>query len=86
MDRQEEILNELKRILQTVDGRDFVYNFFLTSCGVDFSQGIPTTKVDDYCAGARKPAIDILNMMIYHCHKEFEQMLSEQNIRRNSNG
>lgn len=86
MDREEEILNELKRILQTVDGRDFIYNFFLTSCGVDFAYGYPAVKVDDYTAGVKKPAIDILNMMIYHCGKEFEQMLKEQKIRRDSNG
>ena len=86
MDRQEEVVNELKRLLQTVDGRDFIYNFFLTSCGVDFAQGYPATKVDEYNTGVRKPAIDILNMMIYHCHKEFEQMVNEQQIRRNSNG
>lgn len=86
MDRQDEIVNELKRLLQTVDGRDFIFNFFLTSCGVDFTQGYPSTKTDEYNTGVRKPAIDILNMMIYHCHKEFEQMISEQQIRRNSNG
>lgn len=86
MDREEEIINELKRVLQTIDGRDFIYNFFLTSCGIDFLQGVPSGKADEYITGVRKPAIDILNMMIYHCGKEFEQMLKEQRIRRDSNG
>ena len=86
MDRDDDIINELKRILQTYDGRDFIYNFFLSSCGVDFAVGYPVAHKDDYNEGVRKPAIDIMNMMIYHCHKEFEQMLNEQKIRSNSNG
>ena len=85
MDKNEELINELKRILQTVDGRDFFYNFFLLSCGVDFMAGYPSYQKDESNAGSQKPAIDIMNMMIYHCRKEFDTMINEQKLRSNSN-
>lgn len=81
MDREEYKIEALKRIMNTLDGRDFLYMFFSDSCGVDFLSGVPSTFKDEYTAGVRKPAIDIMNLMIYHCHSQFEKMLDEQKLR-----
>lgn len=81
MDRELDKVNELKRIMKTIDGRDFIYQFFAESCGVDFLTGIPSNDVDDFKRGIRKPAIDIFNLMVYHCYEEFKQMLNEQSLR-----
>ena len=69
----------------TVDGRDFIYNFFLDSCGVDFAVGIPSGIKNEYDIGVKKPAIDLFNLMIYHCPEKFKLMLDEQDRRRASN-
>jgi hypothetical protein len=82
----EQQLNELKRIMGTVDGRDFIYNFALYSCGVDYSSGIPSGLASEYNSGVRKPAIDLFNLLVYHCYDNFKLMLQEQELRRNSNG
>lgn len=82
----EQQLNELKRIMGTVDGRDFIYNFVLSSCGVDYSTGIPSGLTSEYNLGMRKPAIDLFNLLVYHCNDNFGLMLKEQELRRNSNG
>lgn len=75
-------VEELKRLMNTVDGRDFIYNFFLDSCGVDFEVGIPSGIRDEYNVGVKKPAIDIFNLMVYHCPDKFKLMLDEQQMRR----
>jgi hypothetical protein len=82
----EQQLNELKRIMGTVDGRDFLYNFVLFSCGVDYSSGIPSGLTSEYLTGVKKPAIDLFNLLVYHCYDNFKLMLQEQELRRNSNG
>lgn len=78
-------IEELKRILDTVDGRDFLFNFILDSCGVDYTVGIPSKKCDDFEAGRKKPAIDLFNIMNYHCHEKFVIMINEQRQRRDAN-
>ena len=82
-DRQ---INELIRIMGTADGRDFRYNFALLHCGVDFANGIPSNVKSDFEMGSRKPAIDLFNLLVYHCYDKFKLMLDEQDMRRNSNG
>lgn len=82
MDRHEEMVNELKRIMNTVDGRDFIYQFFLESCGVDFSEGIPSGMKDPYFFGVKKPAIDMFNLLVYNCYDKFNLMNVEQKTRR----
>lgn len=85
-DRELDKINELKRIMKTVDGRDFIYQFFADSCGVDFLLGIPTSFKDEYTQGIRKPALDIFNLLVYYCRDDFETMLSEQRLRANNEG
>lgn len=80
-DREFDKINELKRIMKTVDGRDFLYQFVADSCGVDLSSGIPSTQKDDYKQGIMKPAIDLFNLMVYHCYQDFLTMLEEQKLR-----
>lgn len=70
----------------TADGRDFLYNFVLLHCGVDFANGIPSNVKSDFEMGSRKPAIDLFNLLVYHCYDKFKLMLDEQDMRRNSNG
>lgn len=70
----------------TVDGRYFIYNFALTYCGVDYAVGVPTNLKSEFELGVRKPAIDLFNLMVYHCPDKFKLMLDEQERRRNSNG
>jgi hypothetical protein len=72
--------------MKTIDGRDFLYNFVLDSCGVDFAIGIPSGVRGEYENGVRKPAIDLFNLLIYNCHEDFNLMLDEQRRRRESNG
>lgn len=67
--------------MNTIDGRDFLFQFISDSCGVDFSAGIPSTPVDEYKQGLRKPAIDLFNLMVYNCYENFLTMLSEQKLR-----
>lgn len=81
MDREIDKINELKRIMKTVDGRDFIYQFFNDSCGVDFSVGIPSVFKGEYNQGILKPAIDIYNLLVYHCYNDFKLMLDEQSQR-----
>lgn len=80
-DREFDKINELKRIMNTVDGRDFLYQFIADSCGVDFMSGIPSTQKDDFKQGIVKPAIDLFNLMVYHCYDKFLIMLDEQKLR-----
>ena len=80
-DREFDKINELKRIMKTVDGRDFLYQFIADSCGVDYMVGIPSGQKDDYKQGIIKPAIDLFNLIVYHCHDEFLIMLNEQKMR-----
>ena len=80
-DRELDKINELKRIMNTVDGRDFLFQFISDSCGVDFSAGIPSAHIDDYKQGLYKPAIDLFNLMIYNCYDNFIKMISEQKLR-----
>lgn len=87
MDNREfDKINELKRIMKTVDGRDFLFQFMTDSCGVDFSVGIPSTQKDDYKQGMMKPAIDLFNLLVYHCYKDFLTMLDEQRLRAQQKG
>lgn len=79
-------IGELQRIMKTVDGRDFIYNFALESCGVDFAVGIPSITKNEYDIGIKKPAIDLFNLLIYHCYESFKLMLLEQEQRRKQNG
>lgn len=79
-------IGELQRIMNTIDGRDFLYNFALECCGVDFSLGVPSITKDEYLIGMQKPAIDLFNLLVYHCHEKFELMLAEQEMRRKNNG
>jgi hypothetical protein len=79
-------IGELQRIMNTVDGRDFFYNFFLESCGVDFSVGVPSGIRNEYDSGLKKPAIDFFNLLVYHCPEKFKLMLDEQGRRRTNNG
>ena len=79
-------VEELKRIMSTVDGRDFLYNFFLTYCGVDLSVGVPSGVRNEYDAGVKKPAIDFFNLLVYHCHDKMILMNTEQEQRRANNG
>lgn len=72
--------------MDTVDGRDFIYNFIMESCGVDYSIGIPSTLKTEYDMGNKKPAIDLFNLLVYNCHDKFKLMLDEQERRRLSNG
>jgi hypothetical protein len=82
MDNREfDKINELKRIMKTVDGRDFIFQFLADSCGVDLSVGIPSTQKDDFRQGMMKPAIDLFNLIVYHCYNDFLTMLSEQKLR-----
>ena len=85
-DRELDKINELKRIMKTVDGRDFIYQFFADSCGVDFLNGLPSTYKDEYTQGIRKPAIDIFNLLVYNCYEDFKSMLSEQKLRAQNEG
>lgn len=85
-DRELDKINELKRIMKTVDGRDFIYQFFSDSCGVDFLNGLPSTLKDEYTQGIRKPAIDIFNLLVYNCYEDFKIMLSEQKMRAQNEG
>lgn len=80
-DRELDKINELKRIMNTVDGRDFLYQFIADSCGVDFMSGIPSAQKDDFKQGIVKPAIDLFNLMVYHCYDKFLIMLDEQRLR-----
>lgn len=82
MDRHEEMVNELKRIMNTIDGRDFIYQFFLESCGVDFSEGIPSGRKDEYYSGVKKPAIDMFNLLVYNCYDKLILMINEQKNRK----
>lgn len=84
MDDQQ--INELIRIMGTVDGRDFLYNFALLHCGVDFANGIPSNVKSDFEMGSRKPAIDLFNLLVYHCYDKFKLMLDEQKQRSAING
>ena len=79
--REFDKVNELKRIMNTVDGRDFLYQFMTDSCGVDFCSGIPSNQKDDFKQGMVKPAIDLFNLMVYHCYDKFKIMLDEQRLR-----
>ena len=79
--RDEEKINELKRIMATVDGRDFIYQFFLDSCGVDFAVGIPSVFKNEYNQGIIKPAIDMMNLLVYNCYENFMLMIKEQSLR-----
>ena len=79
--REFDKINELKRIMKTVDGRDFLYQFLTDSCGVDLLSGIPSNQKDDFKQGIIKPAIDLFNLIVYHCHDEFLIMLDEQRLR-----
>lgn len=81
---EDDKINELKRLMNTIDGRDFIYNFFADSCGVDFAVGIPSNFKDEYTQGLRKPAVDMFNLLIYHCYDKFKLMLDEQKIRAES--
>lgn len=84
MDNRElDKINELKRIMNTVDGRDFIYQFISDSCGVDFLSGIPSNFKDEYTQGLRKPAIDMFNLLVYYCYDKFLIMLNEQKLRIN---
>lgn len=79
-------INELIRIMSTVDGRDFLYSFVLSSCGVDYTVGVPSGVRGDYDVGVKKPAIDLFNLLVYHCPDKFKLMLEEQNQRSAING
>lgn len=79
-------IGELQRIMSTVDGRDFLYNFFLTYCGVDFSVGVPSSVRNEYDVGVKKPAIDFFNLLVYHCPEKLVLMNTEQEQRRANNG
>lgn len=78
-------IGELQRIMNTIDGRDFLYNLVLESCGIDMAIGIPATQANDYTQGYRKVGIDIFNLLIYHCPEQFTKMLDEQKLRRRNN-
>jgi hypothetical protein len=67
--------------MKTIDGRDFLYMFIADSCGVDFLSGIPSNNTDEFKMGQRKPAIDLFNLMVYHCYEDFKKMLDEQTLR-----
>lgn len=82
-DREFDKINALKRIMDTLDGRDFLYQFLIDSCGIDCTVGIPNNQKDDYRQGIMKPGIDLFNLLIYHCHDKFNLMISEQKIRSN---
>ena len=79
--REFDKINELKRIMKTVDGRDFLYQFMADSCGVDLLSGIPSTQRDDFRQGIMKPAIDLFNLIVYYCYNDFLIMLDEQRLR-----
>lgn len=81
---EDRYINELKRIMNTFDGRDFIYNFFLEKSGVDFQQGYPIGNKSEYEQGVRKTGIDMLNLLIYHCNDKMQIMLSEQKQKENS--
>lgn len=81
MDRQDDMINELRRLMNTIDGRDFIYQFFSMSCGIDFSVGIPSNNTDEFTRGVRKPAIDMFNLLVYNCYDKFKTMLDEQSLR-----
>lgn len=83
---EEQQINELIRIMGTVDGRDFLYNFALLYCGVDYANGVPSNVRGDYETGVRKPAIDLFNLLVYHCYDKFKLMLDEQKQRSAING
>lgn len=82
----EQQIGEFQRIMNTIDGRDFIYNFVLESCGVDLSSGIPNSTRNEFDAGTKKVAIDIFNLLVYHAHDNFKKMLLEQEQRRLNNG
>lgn len=82
----EQQIGEFQRIMNTIDGRDFLYNFVLESCGVDLSAGIPNSTRNEFDAGTKKVAIDIFNLLVYHAHDNFKKMLLEQEQRRLNNG
>ena len=79
--REFDKINELNRIMKTVDGRDFLYQFMADSCGVDLLSGIPSTQKDDFRQGIMKPAIDLFNLIVYYCYNDFLIMLDEQRLR-----
>lgn len=79
-------IGELIRIMSTADGRDFLYNFFLSSCGVDFSVGVPSGVRNEYDVGVKKAAIDFFNLLVYHCPEKLKLMNTEQEQRRANNG
>lgn len=72
--------------MNTVDGRDFLYNFAMEFCGVDYDVGVPSLTKDEYLSGMQKPAIDLFNLLVYNCYDNFKLMLKEQEQRRNANG
>lgn len=84
-DREFDKVNELKRIMNTVDGRDFLFQFIADSCGVDFSVGLPSNIKDDFQQGKVKPAIDLFNLMVYNCYDKFLIMIQEQKQRGENN-
>ena len=78
-------IGELQRVMNTIDGRDFIYNLVLESCGIDMAIGMPAGQATDYTQGMRKVGIDIFNLLVYHCHEQFVKMLDEQKQRRSFN-
>lgn len=78
----EQQINEFIRLMDTLDGRDFFYNFCLTFCGVDLAVGIPSHKQSEYEQGVKKVAIDLFNLMFYNCPEKLNLMLQEQKMRR----
>lgn len=71
--------------MNTVDGRQFISDFLVDNCGVDPALGIPSRDDSEFNRGIRKPAIDLLNLLLYHCNESFLLMNKEQQSRRNSN-
>lgn len=78
----EQQINEFIRLMDSIDGRDFFYNFCLVYCGVDLSVGIPSYRQSDYEQGVKKVAIDLFNLMFYNCPEKLDLMLQEQKMRR----
>ena len=80
--------NVFIRAMSNVDTREMLYNFFLESCGVDITKGIPSPMQPqtEYKQGLIKPAIDFINFMMYNNYEAYRLIVRDVKSRENIDG